>query len=107
MNKIYVQLSSKNYEENDYKHDMDLLILYCTNCMFHIPQKVGYESSLHQNVKKSPTICAYNHMRSVGYGHGFIWPCNPKELIYHVITCQNQTTLLNIPKCKIDDGNAL
>lgn len=61
MNKIHVQLISKNYEENDYKHDMDLPILYCANCMFHIPQKVGYESSLHQNVKKSDNLCIQSH----------------------------------------------
>ena len=65
MNKIHVQLSSRNYEKNDKKHNMDLPIIDCANCVFHIPQKVGYESSLHQNVKTSLMICAYNHMRSV------------------------------------------
>jgi hypothetical protein len=41
-------MSSENYEECGYWHDLDLLIISCANCMFHILlQRKKYLSKLH------------------------------------------------------------
>ena len=46
-NELYIHMSSENYEENGYGHDLGLSgfvnSLSCTICVFHILQEVGAE----------------------------------------------------------------
>ena len=56
MNRYY--MSSRNYEANDYDHDMDSLISSHTNCMFHILQEVGAERKPHVYLNNAVLPCS-------------------------------------------------